>query len=116
MNNAAALLNELHMQGVSLAVTGPDRLRFEGPPEAVGASVLTALRECKREILTMLRKSGSTAKLLGRRCPLCRQHGMRIEETWVSELHYFDTFCATCEELVEVYIPAQADVNCGQVA
>jgi hypothetical protein len=102
--NAATLLNELHSRNVALFVVAEDRLRFEAKKDLLDDALLSAMREHKHSILAFLGKDGSIADLLNRRCPLCRRAGMRVEETWRDELHYFDTFCANCEELVEVCI------------
>jgi len=113
--NAATLLNELHSRNVVLLTVAPDRLRFEGKKDSLTEELISALREHKHSILSVLGEVRSSAKLLNRRCPFCRQAGMKVEETWRDELHYFDTFCVTCGELVEVYIPAKADMKCERV-
>lgn len=104
--NAATLLNELHSRDVALFVIGRDRLRFEASKLSLDEHVLADLHQHKPTILAILGKDGSMAKLLERRCPFCRHVGMRIEETWKSDLHYFDTRCAYCAEIVETCVPA----------
>lgn len=105
--NASTLLSELHSRNVALLVIGPDRLRFEGTKHALNEDLLFNLREHKPTILAILGKNGSTAKLLGRRCPFCHHIGLMVEETWKSELHYFDTCCIHCGEIVETLVPAR---------
>ena len=101
-----ALLSELASAGVIITATSDGDLELDAPRGMLTTATLTALRQYKAKLVG----------LLSRRCPFCRQNGMRIEETWKDNLHYFDTFCVTCGELTEVYIPANADVSCGQVA
>ena len=102
--NTATLLNELHSHDVVLFVVGPDRLRFEARKDVLSDALISALREHKRDILRVLGKDGTMATLLRRQCPFCREKGMRIEETWKDELHYFDTCCVNCGKLVEVLV------------
>lgn len=102
--NAATLLNELNSRNIALFVVAPDRLRFEARKDSLDDDLISALREHKRTILGFLGKDGSTATRLGRRCPFCRQIGMTIEDSWRGELHYFDTRCASCDEIVETLV------------
>jgi hypothetical protein len=106
--NAAALLNKLCAQDVALLVVAPDRLRFEAK-EAFDDELLATLREHKTTILAILKYQGSSARLLGRKCPFCRQVGMTIEETWQTGLQYFDTRCKHCGEIVETFVPANCE-------
>jgi hypothetical protein len=102
--NAATLLNELYSREVALLVVGPNRLRFEAREHSLNEELLLNLREHKLTILAILGKEGSTAKLLGRRCPFCLHVGMKIEETRKDELQYFDTRCTHCDEIVETLV------------
>lgn len=102
--NAAMLLNELHSRNVVLFAVAHDRLRFEANKDALSEDLVSALHQHKRSILAVLGKDGSMAKLLERHCPFCGRRGMRVEETWKSELHYIDTRCAHCGEIVETLV------------
>ena len=114
--NAATLLNELHSRNVALLVVRPGRLRFEAKRGSLDNELLTSLREHKPAVLVILGNDGSMAKLLGRSCPFCRRVGMRIEETWKSELYYFDTRCSHCDQIVETLaMEATAQISLHEV-
>jgi len=106
--NAATLLNELCSREVSLFVVGPDRLRFEAR-EQLNEELLLNLWKNKLNIIAILRKEDSSSKFLGRRCPFCRWVGMKIEEAWKDRLHYFDTRCRHCSEVVETFVLANCE-------
>ena len=91
--NAQLLLDQLHMDGFRLVVSG-DKLRVN-PFSRLTPDMRAKLKMHRSEIILALR-----------RCPFCRQHGARSERTVRDGLNYFDTLCAACGELIETYVQA----------
>jgi hypothetical protein len=97
---ATTILTDLQASGVSFGVVAPGRLRVEAPLGVVTPEVRTALIKHKAEIV----------KLLSRRCPFCKERGMRTEQTEREGLRYFDTSCLHCGEVVETFIPPRQNL------
>ena len=94
---AALLLSELRTAGVIVTATPDGSLEVDAPRGVLTEARLTALRQHKAEIIS----------LLSRRCPLCGYNGMRQEQSVKEGLLYVDTLCGTCGELIECFVPAQ---------
>ena len=91
--NAQHLLAHLEAAGFRVAVSR-NKLRIN-PFSRLTPELRANLKAHRVEIILALR-----------RCPFCRQQGARSERTVREGLHYFDTLCAACGELIETYVQA----------
>ncbi len=91
------LLSELQTAGVSVIATPDGNLELDAPRGVLTDARLTALRQHKAEIIS----------LLLRPCPFCCYHGMRQEQSVKEGLLYIDRLCGGCGELIECFVPAE---------
>lgn len=90
--NAQTLLAQLRTAGFQLAISD-NKLRVN-PFSRLTPELRAKLKVHKSEIILALRI-----------CPFCHQQGARLERTVRDGLHYFDTLCASCNEVIETYVP-----------
>ncbi len=95
--SATSLLSELRTAGVIVTATSEGDLELDAPRGFLTETKLNVLRRYKAEIII----------LLSRRCPLCGHQGTQQEQSIKGGLHYVDTYCFRCGELIECFIPSQ---------
>jgi len=100
---ATTLLSELQTLGVIVTATPDGDLELDAPSGVLTEVKLTALRQCKSAIVS----------LLSRCCPFCGCHGMRYEQSIKEGLLFFDTLCEACGELIECFVPAKQKDDAG---